>query len=72
MALKFNISVSSPEISIGPDTISEVGETLDRVGARRAMVVCGSSILEASNVVDRVRQGVGGRFVGLFSNVAPH
>ena len=36
------------------------------------MVTCGPSILEKSDVIQRVQAALGDRFVGLFSGVAPH
>ena len=54
------------------DAISGLAAVLDSAGGSRAMVVCGPSILKGSNVVQRVRDSLGGRCVGLFSGVAPH
>ena len=36
------------------------------------MIVCGPSILRAANVVQRVRQALGERCVGLYAGAAPH
>lgn len=70
--LEFRFASLTQDIVCGPDTISGMGETLDRLGVGRAMVVCGPSILEGSDVVQRVQDALGARCAGLFSGVAPH
>ena len=45
---------------------------LDRLGASRAMVVCGPSILAHSDVVQRVQEALRHRQSGLFPGIAPH
>lgn len=70
--LEFHFASLTQDIVCGPDAISGMGESLDRLGARRAMVVCGPSILEGSDVVQRVQHALGARCAGLFSGVAPH
>ena len=70
--LNFTYRGLAQEIICGPDAISGIGESLDRLGASRAMVLCGPSILEGSDVVQRVQAALGERCVGLFSGVAPH
>ena len=52
--LEFHFVSLPQDIICGPEAISGMGATLDRLGARRAMVVCGPSILEGSDVVQRV------------------
>ena len=70
--LTFNFNSVAQEVVCAPDAISGLSSVLDRLGATRAMVTCGSSILEKSDVVQRVQTALGDRFVGLFSGVSPH
>ena len=70
--LEFHFASLTQDIICGPDAISGMADTLDRLGVRRAMVVCGPSILEGSDVVQRVQHALGDRCAGLFSGVAPH
>ena len=70
--LTYNYNSVAQEVVCAPDAISGLPGVLDRAGVKRAMVVCGPSILEKSNVVDRVKAALGERWVGLFSGVAPH
>lgn len=70
--LSFHFNSLAQEIICGPDAISEMAATVDRLGASRAMVVCGPSILKNSDVVQRVQNALGDRCVDLFSGVAPH
>ena len=71
-ALAFNYTSVAQEIICAPDAISGIGASLDKVGAHRAMIVCGPSILKGSDVVQRVQDALGQRYVGAFSGVAPH
>lgn len=71
-ALKFRYSSLAQDIICAPDAISSIGDSLDKLGAERAMLVCGPTILSKSDVVQRVQDALGERSVGLFSQVAPH
>ncbi|PKB70817.1 MAG: hypothetical protein BZY87_09885 [SAR202 cluster bacterium Io17-Chloro-G6] len=70
--LTYNYSSVAQEVVCAPDAIGGLTGVLDRAGVARAMVVCGPSILEKSDVVRRVQTALGNRYVGLFSGVAPH
>ena len=70
--LTYSYNSVAQEVVCAPDAINSLPGVLDRAGATRAMVVCGPSILEKSNVVQRVQTALGDRCVGLFSGVAPH
>ena len=70
--LRFSYSSLTQDIICGPDAISGLGDYLGRVGSRRAMIVCGPSILRGSDVIQRVQHTLGERSVGLFSSVFPH
>jgi alcohol dehydrogenase class IV len=56
----------------GPDSLGLLGAELDRVKARRAMIVCGASIARAGGLVDLVREALGERCVGVFAGVRGH
>mgnify|MGYP003322249149 CR=1 FL=1 len=71
-SLQYRYTGSNQEIICSADAISAIGDVLDRLGAARAMVVCGPSILSYSDVVQRVQQALGARVAGLFSGIAPH
>ena len=71
-ALNYSYNSVTQEVLCAADAISGLPGVLDRAGITRAMVVCGPSILEKSDVVERVRTALGDRFAGLFSGVAPH
>jgi alcohol dehydrogenase class IV len=70
--LTYSYSSVAQEVVCAPDAISGLPGVLDRAGVTRAMVVCGPSILEKSDVVQRVQTALGDRCAGLFSGVAPH
>ena len=50
-SLEYRYTGSGQEIICAPEAISGIGGVLDRLGAKRAMVVCGPSILSHSDVV---------------------
>ena len=52
--------------------IAALPATVDALGARRAMIICGPTILRACNVVPRVQEALGSRSVGVYAGVAPH
>ena len=70
--LEYTYRSPAQDIVCGPEAIVGMDGILDRLGAQRAMVVCGPSILEGADVVQRVQSALGPRCVGLFSGVAPH
>ena len=70
--LEYTYRSLAQEIVCGPDAIAGIDGILDRLGANRAMVICGPSILEGADVVQRVQSALGQRCAGLFSGVAPH
>ncbi len=70
--LNYNFTSVHHEMVCATDAISGLPGVLERAGGSRAMVVCGPSILEKANVVQRVQKALGERCVGLFSGVAPH
>ena len=74
MAQTLNYSYNSvaQEVVCAEDAINSLPAVLERLGGTRAMVICGPSILEKSDVVQRVQDALGDRCIGLFSGVAPH
>ena len=59
-------------IVCGRDSIASLHSEVERLGARRAMVFCGPSILKHSDVIDRVKKALGDKYVGIFTGVQPH
>lgn len=70
--LEYTYRSLAQEIVCGADAISGMGGIVDGLGSKRAMVICGPSILEHADVVQRVQSALGTRCAGLFSGVAPH
>ena len=56
------------DIVAGIDAISEMGEALDKLGLKRAMVLCGPGT-SRSGIVERIQAALGERFVGVYSGV---
>lgn len=70
--LRFRHNTVKQEIICAVDTISDLCDTLDRLGVRTAMIVCGPTILQHADVVQRAELALGGRCVGRFGGVLPH
>jgi alcohol dehydrogenase class IV len=54
--LTYSYNSVAQEVVCAEDAISSLPGILDRLGSTRAMVVCGPSILEKSNVVQRAQE----------------
>ena len=46
-------------VHAGPDSINSLAGELDRINARRALVVCGNSVADKTDLVDRVSNALG-------------
>jgi hypothetical protein len=66
-ALTFRHSTVQQDIVCAVDAISDLCQTLDRLGVATAMLVRGPTILRSADVVQRVQQALGNRGVGLFA-----
>jgi alcohol dehydrogenase len=72
-AMKFQfIGGLTQDIICGPDAISGINDSLDKLAVKRAMLVCGPTLLNKSDVVQRVQSALGERCIAVFSQVAPH
>ena len=54
-------------VHAGPDAIGKLSEEVDRLKAQRVLVVCGRSVAEKTNLIDRVKGVLGDRVAGVFS-----
>ncbi len=60
------------DIICAETAIDDLPATVDSLGGSRAMITCGPTILSACDVVPRVQEALGSRYVGTYSGVAPH
>jgi alcohol dehydrogenase len=58
-------------IRYGERAVTGLGAELDRIGAERALVVCGRTVGSTPAVMDPVREGLGDRLVGVFDRTTP-
>jgi alcohol dehydrogenase class IV len=56
----------------GADALTALPRELDRLGSKRALIVCGPSIRRQQIALDRVRGAVGHRLAGIFDTVKEH
>ena len=54
-------------VHAGADAITMLDGEVDRLGAKRVLVVCGQSVAEKTDLVDRVKAALGERVAGVFS-----
>jgi alcohol dehydrogenase class IV len=60
------------DIICAATAIAALPARLEALGARRALITCGPTILRACDVVPRVQEALGSRAVGVYAGVAPH
>ena len=60
------------DIVCSETAINDLPRIVDNLGGSRAMITCGPTILAACDVVPRVQEALGSRYVGTYSGVAPH
>lgn len=56
----------------GEGSLERLGPELDRLGSRRAMIVCGPTLGRAGSPLDLVRAAMGERCAGVFAGVRAH
>lgn len=71
-ALQYRFNSVAQDILCAPEALMGLCQSLDRLHARTAMLVCGPTILRHADVVQRVQQVLQERCVGVFSGVLPH
>ncbi len=70
--LQYRYNPLRQDIICSETAIDALPAAVDGLGASRAMITCGPSILAACNVVPRVQEALGARCVGVYSGVSPH
>jgi len=71
-ALHYRYHPLPQDIICAETAIATPPAMVDALGARRAMITCGPTILRACDVVPRVQEALGFRYVGVYAGVAPH
>src|ERR671918_2371666 len=71
-ALHYRYNPLHQDIICSETAIAALPATVDALGASRAMLICGPTILSTCNVVPRVQEALGRRYVGVYAGVAPH
>ena len=70
--LQYRYNPLHQDIICSETAINDLAATVDGLGASRAMITCGPTILAACDVVPRVQEALGSRYVGTYSGVQPH
>ncbi len=71
-ALSYRYNPLHQDIICAETAINDLPRVIDNLGGSRAMITCGPTILAACNVVPRVQEALGSRYVGTYSGVASH
>jgi len=61
-----------PVVHYGPGSLARLGEELDRLACKRALVITGRSIAAQPDVLEQVTRPLGQRCVGVFSGAQQH
>ncbi len=70
--LQYRYDPLHQDIVCAEAAINDLPAVVDGLGGSRAMITCGPTILRACDVVPRVQEALGSRYVGTYSGVAPH
>ena len=70
--LQYRYDPLHQDIVCAEAAINDLPRVVDGLGGSRAMITCGPTILSACDVVPRVQEALGSRYVGTYSGVAPH
>ncbi len=70
--LRYRYDPLHQDIVCSEAAINDLPRVVDSLGGGRAMITCGPTILSACDVVPRVQEALGSRYVGTYSGVAPH
>jgi alcohol dehydrogenase class IV len=60
------------KVRFGPGSLAALADEVDRVGGTRVLVVTGTTLATKTDLVDRVREVLGDRCVGVFSDTRQH
>ena len=71
-ALSYRYNPLHQDIICSENAIDELAKTVDDWGCSRALITCGPTILRSCDVVPRVQEALGSRYVGTYSGIAPH
>ena len=70
--LRYRYDPLHQDIVCSEAAINDLPRVVDSLGGGRAMITCGPTILAACDVVPRVQEALGSRYVGTYSGVQPH
>ncbi|GBD10791.1 NAD-dependent methanol dehydrogenase [bacterium HR23] len=69
LATSFRYVGSSARIYAGADALAHLGREVERAGARRPFVVSARSVARNTNLLERIREGLGERLAGVYDGV---
>lgn len=60
------------KIIFGRGVVNGIGEEIDRMSRKKALVVCDKGVYETTDIVGRIKNILEGRWAGVFNGVKPH
>ena len=67
----FRFEYETPVLRYGDGAVDDLGDELARQGVDRALVVCGQTVGETTEVIEPVVAGIGDRLAGVFDETTP-
>ncbi|HUU01327.1 MAG TPA: iron-containing alcohol dehydrogenase [Myxococcota bacterium] len=61
----------TPKLTFGANVVAELGTSLSEMGHSRAVVVTDKFLAEKTDMLERVKKSLAGRFAGAFTDVIP-
>ncbi|SEH18083.1 Alcohol dehydrogenase, class IV [Natronorubrum sediminis] len=71
MAANYRFAYDPGTIVYGRNSVARIEDELERIGAERALIVCGSTVGATDSVIDPVVDGIGDRLAGVFDETTP-
>ena len=65
----FRHVIPAMRIHQGPKALDALGAELDRVGSKRAVILCGNTLARPGSPMDKVREAMGDRLVEVYAGV---
>ncbi len=70
--IQFTYNAVGRKIVSAFDCIARLGEYLDALQCRRALIICGPNVRAKSGIIERIQAAIGDRYAGIFDQTAPH
>lgn len=70
--IQFTYNAVGRKIVSAFDCIARLGEYIDGLKCRRALIICGPNVRAKSGIIERIELAIGARYAGIFDQVGEH